>query len=236
MNDLPTEGTTSADDVGDDTQVDATADADGAPVAGRRRRSQGERRDASRKGLLAAAISLIAERGFRATSFQAIAQRAGYSPSLVSHRFGSKDGLLFELVKRMLDRWGADVRDTAIGGRTGPAALSAIAKAHRRALEENPDHVRALYMLLFESLSEASELRREFAALDQRLRDGHHTLLAAAIPSGGVRADLDLEAHSALFLAMLRGITLQRLVDPDSIDLARVYAALDQLLERGLRS
>jgi len=124
------------------------------------RRSQEERRDASKKGLLKAALELIAEHGFRGTSFQAIAMRAGYSPSLVSHRFGSKEGLLAELVRRMLHRWGADVREFAIEDRRGVDALSAIAAAHRQALEQTPKAVRAMYMLLFESLIDAPELRR----------------------------------------------------------------------------
>lgn len=201
----------------------------------RQRRSQEERRDTSKKGLLTAALELIAERGFRATSFQAIAQRAGYSPSLVSHCFGSKEGLLSELVRRMLTRWGSDVRDVAIEERTGADALKAIAAAHRTALEQTPSAVRAMYMLLFESLIDAQELRREFVALDQRLRAGNARLLQGAQASGEARDDIDAEAHAALFLAMLRGITLQWLVDPQGLDLPRVYAALDQLLERGLR-
>jgi len=202
---------------------------------GRRRRSQEERRDASKKGLLTAALELIGERGFRATSFQAIAQRAGYSPSLVSHRFGSKEGLLSEMVRRMLSRWGTDVREVAIESRTGADALKAIAAAHRTALEQSPSAVRAMYMLLFESLIDAQELRREFVALDQRLRADNAALLRAAQPPDQTHDDVDAEAQAALFLAMLRGITLQWLVDPQALDLPRVYAALDHMLERGLR-
>ena len=198
------------------------------------RRSQEQRRDASTRGLLSAALSLIAERGFRGTSFQLIAQRAGYSPSMVSHRFGSKEGLLFELVRKMVTRWGADVVETEVGDRTGTDALKVIAAAHRRALEQYPDRVRALYVLLFESLIDAPDLRREFAGLDQRMRASQRTMLRAARPDEPPD-DVDLEAQSVLFLAMLRGITLQWLVDPDALDLPRVYAALERLLERGLR-
>lgn len=199
------------------------------------RRSQAERRSASKSGLLRAALALIAERGFRGTSFQAIAQRAGYSPSLVSHRFGSKEGLFAEMVGRMVKRWGADVRLSAIEGRVGVEALGAIAHAHHRALTETPDAVRAMYVLLFESLLEAPALRQAFAALDARHRAGNAELLRAGIAAGSVRADLDPEAQATLFLAALRGIALQWLVDPTSIDLERAYGALDQLLARGLK-
>jgi AcrR family transcriptional regulator len=198
-----------------------------------RRRSQVERRDASKEGLLSAALALIAERGFRATSLHAIGVRAGYSPSLVSHRFGSKEGLLRELVLGMLDRWGTDVRDPAVADRTGVAALEAIAATHRQAVTLTPDAVRALYMLLFDSMDKP-ELRAEFAQLDGRMREGIERLLVAGVASGNVRADADTSAQSVLFLAVLRGIALQWLVDPASLDLERVYSALDRLLEHGL--
>lgn len=218
-------------------QGDPTPPLHPPPAASARpRRSQAERRDASKSQLLRAAFALIAERGFRGASFQAIAERAGYSPSLVSHRFGSREGLLAELVRRMVHRWGADVRDVKVESRTGKSGLIATAAAHQQALRESPAAVRAMYMLIFESLIEAPELRQEFAALDTRLREATEQLLRSGIPAGEVRDDVDVYAHSTLFLAMLRGITLQWMVDPDAIDLPRVYKALEELLDRGLKS
>lgn len=207
----------------------------GAGAASTERRTQAERKESSRKGLLGAALELIAERGFRASSLQAIGERAGYSRGLVSARFGSKEGLLRELVTRMLDRWGTDVRDPAVGSRIGAEALARVAGVHKSAIQQSPDVMRALYMLLFESLSDMPELRGELGRLDQRLRSGTERRLRAGVKAGSVRRDVDAEAQATLFLAVLRGITLQWLVDPDGMDLDRVYAALDVWLDRGLR-
>jgi AcrR family transcriptional regulator len=188
----------------------------------------------SQRGLLTAALELFAERGFRASSLRAIGERAGYSRGLVSARFGSKEGLLRELVTRMLDRWGHDVRDRAVGGRVGAEALSVVAGVHRDAIERTPRAVRALYMLLFESLVSMPDLRREMARLDDRLREGTARTIRAGIKSGALRADVDASAQAALFLAVLRGITLQWLVDPAALDLERIYRELDAWLTRGL--
>jgi AcrR family transcriptional regulator len=165
---------------------------------------------------------------------KAIGQRAGYSRGLVSARFGSKEGLLRELVTRMLERWGSDVRDPAVGTRVGVEALAVVAEVHREAIENTPDAVRALYMLLFESLVDMPDLRREMGSLDQRLRDGVARTIRAGLRAGAVRADVDIPAQAALFLAVLRGITLQWLIDPTALDLARVYRGLDAWLTRGL--
>ena len=210
---------------------------DGRAKAGRRgepRRTQEQRSASSAKGLLGAALELIAERGFRASSLQAIGERAGYSRGLVSHRFGSKEGLLRQLVTRMLDRWATDVRGPAVGSRVGIDALAAVAGVHRKAIEQTPDGVRALYMLLFESLVDMPGLKKEMARLDRELREGTERSLRAGVKAGKVRADVDVRAQAALFLAVLRGITLQWLIAPDALDLEHVYRGLEAWLAHGL--
>ncbi len=199
-----------------------------------KRRTQEERSASSEKGLLGAALELIAERGFRASSLQAIGERAGYSRGLVSHRFGSKEGLLRQLVTRMLDRWATDVRGPAVGDRVGVEALAAVAGVHRKAIERTPDGVRALYMLLFESLVDMPELRREMGRLDRQLREGTERSLRAGVKAGTIRAHVDVPAQAALFLGVLRGITLQWLIDPNALDLERVYRGLEAWLDHGL--
>jgi AcrR family transcriptional regulator len=200
----------------------------------RRRRTQAERTEASSNGLLGAALELVAERGLRNTSLQAIGERAGYSRGLVSHRFGSKEGLLKELVPRMMEQWAADVRDPAVGNRVGIAAIRAVAQVHRRAIEQTPHVVRALYRAFFESLIDMPELRGALGQMDRRLRERSEQRIREGIANGTVRPDVDVSAEATLFLAALRGITLQWLVDPEAVDLERVYAALDDWIQRGL--
>jgi AcrR family transcriptional regulator len=57
----------------------------------------------SRERLLDAAEQLFAERGFDATSTRDIAARAGDTLGTLSHHFGSKDGLLAEVIRRRFD-------------------------------------------------------------------------------------------------------------------------------------
>lgn len=47
----------------------------------------------TRGGILAAALSLFAERGYAGTSIRAVAAGAGVDPALVHHYFGTKEGL-----------------------------------------------------------------------------------------------------------------------------------------------
>ena len=58
------------------------------------RRTQRERVGESSRRLAEAAIALIAEKGYAATTAQEIGLRAGYSRDMVRVRFGTKEALL----------------------------------------------------------------------------------------------------------------------------------------------
>ncbi|OHV60590.1 TetR/AcrR family transcriptional regulator [Pseudofrankia sp. BMG5.36] len=71
-----------------------------------------------------AAFALIAQDGVDAATVRAIARRAGVSPSLVLHHFGSKQGVVDEVATWVTDVLGDVTRDT--DSTAGPA------EAHRR--------------------------------------------------------------------------------------------------------
>lgn len=59
--------------------------------------AQGRKR---REAILTAALEVIGQQGYRSTSLQEIARRAGITPAGVLHHFGSKEGLLAEVLRR----------------------------------------------------------------------------------------------------------------------------------------
>src|SRR5690349_3921570 len=87
------------------------------------RRTQPERVAESDARMLAAALKLIGERGYKGTSLAAIGEAAGYSRGLVHERFGSKAGLLWKLVKNMLRVWNHESRARGSSGHKGIEGL-----------------------------------------------------------------------------------------------------------------
>jgi TetR/AcrR family transcriptional regulator len=64
----------------------------------------------TRERLLDAASSLFSERGYAATGTRAIAARAACNVALISHYFGSKEGLLREVIVRGIGAAGDELR------------------------------------------------------------------------------------------------------------------------------
>ncbi len=58
----------------------------------------------TRERIVAAAVSLFAEQGFDATSVNQVVARAGVAKGALYHHFASKDDLLYEVYRELVDR------------------------------------------------------------------------------------------------------------------------------------
>jgi AcrR family transcriptional regulator len=197
-----------------------------------RRRTQAERTATSDDRMLRAAMKLIGQRGYRGTSLAAIGEEAGYSRGLVNERFGSKDGLLWVLVKNMMRAYRREVRETQ-GRVIGVARLCSLLDNHRRALElEEP--IRALYALMFEAMGPIPQLQPEFQKLHHSFRTDIERILHEGIDAGVIRDDIDPPAQAAILLGALRGVAFQWLLDREAFSLDAAYSELKQNLHRSL--
>ena len=200
----------------------------------RARRTQAERTAESDKRMLRAALKLIGQRGYTGTSLAAIGEEAGYSRGLVTERFGSKDGLLWVLVKNMLRSYRHDVRASE-GARVGVDRLCSVLDSHKRAVERN-EPIRALYALMFEAMGPIPQLQQEFQRLHDGFRASIERTVREGIEAGVIRADVDPAAQAVLLLGTLRGIGFQWLLDSGAFSLDTAYAELKQNLRRSLES
>lgn len=171
--------------------------------------------------MLDAAIHLMAERGFEATTLAAVGERAGYSRGLAHHHFGSKADLFAGVIRSLSARLAPEL-ERALDGSSGVASLLAFVEVHRRFCESEPEIARALFVLWCQSLIVESSLRE--AAVGDLL--GHRALvrdiIAEGIRSGAIRSDADAEAEAVQFCGTLFGLTLQWLIDPAAARLGEI--------------
>ncbi|TMB20546.1 MAG: TetR/AcrR family transcriptional regulator [Deltaproteobacteria bacterium] len=211
-----------------------TAAATRRPGKPPRRRTQAERSALSEKLMLRAAVKLIARQGYSRTTLAEIGKVAGYSGGLVSHRFGSKQDLLRALVERMTTRFAHDQMIPAIEGRAGLDALCEMGDTYLRELAAREERLRALYVLMGEALGPVPELRSVFAELNESIRSAAGGCIRRGIEEGRIRADVDPGAGAAMFLALLRGVAMQWLVDPGAVDLAALRESVKETIRRSL--
>jgi AcrR family transcriptional regulator len=154
------------------------------------------RRDDTRQRLFEAAVELIAERGFSATTVDDIALRAGVAKGTVYYNFASKTELFEELLRHGIGLLTARFRE-AVADRPPRAAVTALIRAQLEYMER----YRAFAQLL---LAEMWRTNREWQQTLRLLREEALDVIAdtlrAGVAAGEFDADLDVRlASSALF-------------------------------------
>lgn len=197
-----------------------------------RRRTQRERRETSHRRMLDAAVKLIERQGSSRTTLAQIGELSGYSYGLVSHRFGSKEALV-RAVTRQIQSSFARHEMGEVGRLSGLNALTTVAQRYVRAAASRNRN--ALYVLIGEALGPVPEIRSEMAAADRIFRLAMRVFIEQGIKAGEIRADIDPDAQAALLIGTLRGLAIQRLLDPAAFDLETVCAELETNLEKTLR-
>lgn len=120
-----------------------------APVdAASRRADRRERGTGVREQVLDAAVALIAQRGFGATSVDDIAAAAGVAKGSVFYNFGSKSALFETVLVEGIARLTAALRE-AVDGLTGRAAIEALVDELLTRIHENPDFAKVLVAEVF---------------------------------------------------------------------------------------
>jgi AcrR family transcriptional regulator len=168
--------------------------------------TQLQRLEISGRRLLNAAVELIAEKGWEAATAAEIGRRAGYSRAMVHARYGSKDAILEALFATEYEKKLSPAVDPESSG-----LQQALAHVDRitQLYAEDPDLVRAIFVLTFEAVKTTSPagprirmwLERAAHTVEAGLRDG--------VADGSVRPDIDIERAVNDFGAAVLGTAYQ---------------------------
>src|SRR6478735_211829 len=134
----------------------------------------------STRALIHAAGDLVAEGGYQSMTLATVGERAGYSRSLATARFGSKAKLLEALVDEIVHRWDVETVAPVQRGLTGLDALHVMLTSIKNAYAKNPKSLTILYALIFEAAGPVPELRERFVEFHRGMR----TRIAEYIRSG----------------------------------------------------
>lgn len=195
-----------------DAEPSATAEtaAAAAPKTQEQRKAESERR------IIRAAMELFARQGYLRTTLIEVGKAAGYTGGLVSHRFGSKEGLLNAVVDNASRRFLEDQLQPAIGESGSSSAEDMLRNYIRTYIDEvfvREGHIRALYVIMGEALGSVAEIQPKIAQLNTGMRTHIASIIEYGIDSGEFNQSVNPEAAAVLVVGMLRGVTMQYLSD-----------------------
>lgn len=177
----------------------------------------------TRRRLLEAAAACIGELGWGQVRTREIARRAGVRVALVHYHFGSKDGLMVAAARHTLRAALGESERALARASTVAEALEAIVGLVA-SLDPHSQDARALTEITL-AASRDPRLQELSRAMLDRFRVELERVVGLSQRAGRIRDDQDAGATAAVIAALLDGLLLHRLVDPD-LDLDRVRSAL----------
>jgi AcrR family transcriptional regulator len=205
------------------------------PPTGKAPRTHEQRRELSEKQVLKAAIALFARQGYLKTTLTEVGREAGYTAGLVSHKFGSKDGLLQAVVDHISKRFLNDQLGRAIQLESATESINNYIEIYLTEVSLREGPMRALYVIMGEALGSVPEIRQSIADLNAGARGILINILEQGIEQGEFRADLDTETAAALIIGALRGLVMQYLIDPKRVKLKSMRATVQAAVIASLK-
>ncbi len=178
-----------------------------------------------REDLVRAAISEIAATGAGDVTVAGIARRAGMSPALAHHYFGSKDRMLLAAMRHVLAVFAAEARTSLAAAKTPRARLEAIVRASF-APSNFRDEVVAAWLNFYVQARRPGETQRLLRVYQSRLRSN----LVHALRPLTDRPEALAEGIGAL----IDGLYVRQGLRPGDLDSAASTALVLDYIDRGL--
>jgi len=196
--------------------------------------TQAERSALSDKRMYEAAVYFINERGTAKTTLKDIGERAGYSRGLASYRFGSKDGLWIELFNKFDELWKGHLGNY-VAGKRGLKAIVAALHAQRDIFEQQPDYLRAMYILWYESLGEESDIRAKLARHHQIYQRDLVRWVKQGVEDGEIDAQISAKYFAISYCSTMFGTIYQWVVAADAIEMDPLFSFLEDTILASLK-
>lgn len=177
------------------------------------------RGDVRRKRILSTAVEVFGEQGYRGTSLREIARRVGMSDAGLLHHFGTKMGLLAATIAERdeLDRLRREESE---------ASGATFVDTMRQQVSRNaasPGLVALHVVLSAEATDPQHPAHESFRERYRAIRHQDDAEFARLQERGELRRDLDPERLGQLVTAMMDGLQLQWLLDPDEVDMVGLF-------------
>jgi len=171
-----------------------------------------------RDALLSAVVAVVGEKGLKGVTYRSVAAKAGVNHTLVTHHFGSLEGLLAATmewaVRRSIDETGLE-HLVDFGEEFADALIATVAA--------EPE----LQLFQFEMMLE-SRRNPEVRALVERLYANYVRTVDAALRERGLNPD---DGFSLAIFAALDGLMLQFLTISDPVRIRAAVVEVGRLIE-----
>lgn len=203
--------------------------------APQKRRRQPERTAETTANFMEAATELLIEKGLRGVTLTNLAKRIGYSISLASYHFGSKDALARHLLDDILHYGLGMLYSDDHRSDTPTVRLGHLIDSVMVGRAERPKLSRAYSVLLAEGVCSGDpDIRQRLAELNRQVENTVANIIAEGMKVGEMRPDIDVEATARGISASLSALGMLEHGTADYQFYQSAYRAFKEMVCFGL--
>lgn len=188
-------------------------------------------RRAKRDALIDTAVGVIAEKGYQACTFRALAEVAGTSTAPFTYEFGSRLEMMEAVISKSYEKAWPTVDGPADGEDPVEALYMGFVGMVRLDDPEAMRFARALYEIYLHSPREP-ELLRTIKEIEDAIYPGYVELVEAAQRAGSIPLDRDPGTVVDEIWAALDGINIARFSYPERFPQDRAESMFRDMFER----
>jgi len=178
----------------------------------------------TRQKVFAAALDLIAEQGYTATTVEAIAERAGVAKGTVFYNFGSKEALFSQMLEHRITWLAEALRQADVGG-TALEALDAVVLEQLRFFDQYWALARVLLAEMWRTAWQEA-----IAQLRSEVLGVYTDILRRAVAQEELREDLKVDTAATAIFGMVLTVSIERRALYPDRPLEETHATLVDLL------
>ena len=198
------------------------------------RMTQTERTERSKAKIIEAANRYFAENGFHGTAMSDIAKEAGLTGPGLLHHFPNKEELLIAVLEQ---RDATDQeRLTNLFKASHTDRIFEILQSLMEHNQARPDMVRLFTVLVTECIAHDHPGHEFFVQRYRNYRHKYLYLIREYQEAGYIRNDISVEQLSILVMAIMDGLQIQWLLDPDDVDMVESFNTFVKIMEKGLQA
>jgi AcrR family transcriptional regulator len=179
-----------------------------------------------RERVLRAAMDIFSTQGYRGTSLDAVADAVGMSRQGLLHYFPSKVQLLLGVLELRHAENAEWMRSMFAGSGSLAEALIALVRHN----QDRPEMVRLFTVLAAESVNADHPGHERFVDRYRYVRSDMSEQIASQQADGTMSAAIPPERLATLLIAVMDGLQIQHLLEPDAVDMVAPISDLLALL------
>ena len=195
----------------------------------KKRRTQAERTRASREKIIHSAMESFAQKGFRGAKMADIAQAAHLTGPGLLHHFPSKTHLLMEVLKER-DRIHKEQTDATLEKNNHDILQVATDLVEQN--QATPGIIQLFNLLVAESISPEHPAHGYFTQRYHNGREAWVKIIKERQKDGEIRPDISADVLGVMLFAMMDGLQVQWLMEPEKINMAQIFRVFVHLLKK----